>query len=380
MSRALRAGAVAMAAVAAGAAGGGWAFGYGPLAPAARPAAAPAIPAGTAAVVRATVTASEQDPGTVGYSGSFTVYSALPGTITWLPAPGTVIRPGQRLFAVNGQDTVLLAGHEPAWRAFTPGMAGGPDVAELQRNLIALGYDPDHAITVGGGYGWATQAAVERWQAARGLPLAQQDGQIPLGQIVFLPGPIQVAAQSTGTGATATPGGAVLTASSTRPVVDVALPAEQEPLVRRGQHVTITLPDGARTPGRVLSIGQNASPGQGLGPSQGPGPGSSPGGGQQGSPATVNVVVGVDHPAAASGLDQAAVQVAIITQRQPAALVAPINALLAAPGGGFQVTVVQGRARRNLPVQTGLFDEADGVVAISGPGITVGTRVQVPGP
>jgi hypothetical protein len=143
--------------------------------------------------------------------------------------------------------------------------------------------------------------------------------------------------------------------------------------------VTITLPDGARTPGRVLSVGQNAGPGQGQG-GQGPGPGSSPGGGQQATPATVNVVVGVDHPAAASGLDQAAVQVAIITQRQPAALVAPISALLATPGGGFQVTVVQGRARRNVPVQTGLFDEAGGVVAISGPGITVGTRVQVPGP
>jgi hypothetical protein len=377
MSHALRVVAAATAAVAAGAAVGGWAFGYGPLEPAARPAAsAPAIPTGTATVVRATITASAEDPGTVGYGGTFTVYDAVPGTITWLPAPGTVIRPGQRLFAVNGQDTVLLAGPEPAWRPFTPGIADGADVAELQRNLIALGYDRRHQITVGNGYDWATQAAVQRWQAAQGLPLAQQDGQIPLGQVVFLPAPIRVATPSAGIGAAATPGAAVLTVTSTRPVVDVALPADQESLVRPGQHVTITLPDGAGTPGRVLSIGPSASPGQG----QGPSPGSPSGGSQPATPATVNVVIGVDHPAAASGLDQAAVQVAIVTQTQPDALVAPISALLAKPGGGFQVTVVQRRTRRNVPVQTGLFDEAAGVVAISGPGITDGTKVQVPSP
>jgi hypothetical protein len=31
-------------------------------------------------------------------------------------------------------------------------------------------------------------------------------------------------------------------------------------------------------------------------------------------------------------------------------------------------------------VQTGLFDEIDGTVAISGPGITDGTTVEVPRP
>jgi len=39
---------------------------------------------------------------------------------------------------------------------------------------------------------------------------------------------------------------------------------------------------------------------------------------------------------------------------------------------------VTGATRRNVPVQTGLFDDLDGTVAISGPGIAAGTRVEVP--
>ena len=92
----------------------------------------------------------------------------------------------------------------------------------------------------------------------------------------------------------------------------------------------------------------------------------------------VNVVVLFDHQAAAAGLDGSQVQVAIATQTQRDALITPISALLAAPGGGYQVTVVAGREHRDVTVQTGLFDDIDGTVAISGPGITAGTQVEVP--
>ena len=37
-----------------------------------------------------------------------------------------------------------------------------------------------------------------------------------------------------------------------------------------------------------------------------------------------------------------------------------------------------GGSRRDVTVQTGLFDDIDGTVAISGPGITAGTQVEVP--
>ena len=374
MSRAIVFGAAA-AAVAIGAAAGGWTIGHGQV-----HAAAPGrtVPAATATVTRGTITVSEQDPGTIGYAGGFTVYSAAAGTVTWLPAAGARIRPGGRLFAVDGQDVVLMRGATPAWRAFFPGMSDGADVAELQRNLVALGYDPYHAITPGDHYDWATQAAIERGQLAEGwLP----DGQIALGEVAFLPGPVRVAALASGAGATVAAGAPVLTGTSVTEVVTVALPSSERSAVTAGQRVTITLPDGAATTGRVRGLAPAAasappgSSGRGSGTSSGGGSGSGSG---TGAPPTVGILVSLDHQAAAAGLDGAQVQVAIATQVQRDALVTPISALLARPGGGFEVTVVTGATRRNVPVQTGLFDDLDGTVAISGPGIAAGTRVEVP--
>jgi peptidoglycan hydrolase-like protein with peptidoglycan-binding domain len=255
-------------------------------------------------------------------------------------------------------------------------------VGQLQRNLIALGYDPYHAITVDDQYGWATQAAVLRWQAAFGLPPAQQDAVIPLGQVAFLPSRVRVAAVNTGTGATAAPGAAVLTVTSTRPVAYVALPTSERSLVRRGEPVTVTLPGGAATAGRVLSVGTALAPGQGQ---QGQGTGfsqssSSQSADTQTAAPTITVVVGLADPSVAAGLDQVPVQVAIATETERNVLVAPISALLARPGGGYQVMVLHGRTQQAVAVQTGLFDDFSGTVAISGAGIADGTRVEVPAP
>ena len=46
----------------------------------------------------------------------------------------------------------------------------------------------------------------------------------------------------------------VLTASSTTPVVTIALDAAQQTEVKDGEQVTITLPDGATTPGVVSQV------------------------------------------------------------------------------------------------------------------------------
>ena len=378
--------AAVVAAAAAATAGGWWASHDAPAAGAAVNTASSAVPTATATVVRSTITTSEQDSGMLGYAGSFTVYTGLTGTVTWLPATGAVIRPGHRLFAVDGQDVILFAGQRPAWREFAPGMGGGPDVGELQRNLIALGYDPYHAITVNDQYDWATQAAVLRWQAALGLPLAQRDAVIPLGQVAFLPSRVQVAAVNTGTGATVAPGAVVLAVTSTRPVAYVALPNSERSLVRRGETVTVTLPSGVATPGRVLSVGTAIAPdqsqGQGAGSPQSSGSqssGSQSAGTQSAAP-TITVAVALAHPSVTAGLDQAPVQVAIATQTERNVLVAPISALLARPGGGYQVAVVHGQTQQRVTVQTGLFDDSSGTVAISGPGIADGTRVEVPAP
>ena len=53
-----------------------------------------------------------------------------------------------------------------------------------------------------------------------------------------------------------------------------------------------------------------------------------------------------------------------------------MTALLAAPGGGYEVQVAGARDRL-IPVTTGLFDDASGLVAVTGTGLAPGLAVTV---
>jgi peptidoglycan hydrolase-like protein with peptidoglycan-binding domain len=133
----------------------------------------------------------QQVAGTLGYGDSLTVVGQTRGgVVTRVPAVGAVIRRGQALYEVDGRPVPLWYGNRPAWRAFQLGMTDGPDVRQLEANLVALGHDPDRAITVDRHYSWATAAAVKRWQRASGRA---QTGAVALGQVAFLPGPVRVA-------------------------------------------------------------------------------------------------------------------------------------------------------------------------------------------
>jgi len=97
-----------------------------------------------------------------------------------------------------------------------------------------------------------------------------------------------------------------------------------------------------------------------------------------GSP-TVEVVVVPTNPGATGSLDQAPVHVSISTATAKHALVVPVNALLALSGGGYAVETVSANGSRHLvPVALGIFDDADGLVQVSGAGVTAGERVVVP--
>jgi hypothetical protein len=143
---------------------------------------------GGAVVQRRHLVAIDTEAGTLGYTKPRTLYNRLSGTVTWLPAAGQIIEPGKALSRVNGKPIVLIDGQAPAWRDLGPGIHG-PDVRELNRNLVALGYDPDHAIAIDAAWQAATTDAVNRFQRAMGRA---QSGSIPLGQVVFLPGPQRV--------------------------------------------------------------------------------------------------------------------------------------------------------------------------------------------
>ena len=305
---------------------------------------------GTVASNRVTLAVAKQS--LVATEMSATGYDAG-AAYTMLPSAGMVVRRGNALYAVDGRPVLLLYGRVPAWRAFRSGMSPGRDVAELNENLGALGYG---AGLGGGRFTDATRRAILALQAAHGLP---QTGVLTLGSVVFEPDAVRVTSV-TATLGQAVQAGPVLSVSSTRHEVAIKLDSAQQAQVKVGEVVTITLPSGRPTPGRVSSVGSVAST-------------------DSSGNKTIDVTVRLLHQAAAGQLDQAPVGVLITTASVKNALVAPVNALLALAGGGYGIEVIgAGGVHRVVPVTLGLFDDAQGLVQVSGAGVRAGQRVVVP--
>jgi len=205
---------------------------------------------------------------------------------------------------------------------------------------------------------------------------------VPLGQIAFAPGPLRITSISPALGAPPQQGMPVLTATSPVPVVTALVPVTQEYLVRRGDPVTVTLPDGVTTtPGVVTVVSSVAATTAGP-PAGDASPGPQGGGGSGDSQDAVPMTVRLTRPAAAGNLDQAPVTVNIVAARARGVYAVPVSALVALAGGGYAVEVVHRggslASRQLVPVQIGLF--SDTLVQVSGAGITAGLEVEVPSP
>ncbi len=159
--------------------------------------------AGTATVQRRDLVETDTESGTVGYANPQTVYNRLSGTITWLPAVGQVIRPGERLFGIDGQPVTLMDGSAPAYRDLTGSDSPGVDIEELNRDLVRLGFDPD-GIVLDDQWQPATTAGVDLFQESLGQ---RETGSLSLGQVVFLPGKQVISAQDGTVGSTGGGGG-----------------------------------------------------------------------------------------------------------------------------------------------------------------------------
>ncbi|HEY6315510.1 MAG TPA: hypothetical protein VIY52_32545 [Streptosporangiaceae bacterium] len=314
----------------------------------------------TGTITRGTLISQVSVPATLGYAGSYTVVNRVQGTYTAAPAVGQVIRQGQVLYQVDGSPVILLYGRVPAYRSLSEGMTGA-DARQLNRDLVTLGYASRAELDPSSDYFSAETAyAVEELQDHLGISLT---GGMSLGQVVFLPSAIRVTTVPAFPGGLAGPGSPALTASSTTPQVTIALEAAQQSYVQAGDGVVITLPD-LRTSGVVTSVGTVATA-------------ASPGQGSSGSPAgTIAVQVTMLDPAAAAGLDQAPVQVSITLASARNALAVPVTALLATTSGGYQLEIPGPAGRdRFVPVSLGLFDDAAGLVQVTGPGLEAGQKV-----
>jgi peptidoglycan hydrolase-like protein with peptidoglycan-binding domain len=319
-------------------------------------AATPAAPTATATVQRQDLSGQTKVDGTLGYAGSASVQSPLSGRITWLPTVGRVIHRGGTLLAVNNQPVQLFYGPKPAWRDLSVGVDDGPDIRQLEQNLVALGYDPDHDITVDDHYSWATKAAVKRWQKARGL---DQTGVFTTAMpAVYLPWAIRVNTLSGSVGAQAAPGGPVYTVTSDRHQVTVDLDVSQQGYVKQGDRVEVVLPNGRRVKGRIREVGRVAE---------------TSGSGQE-QTTTIPVTVALDNPKAGGRLDQAPVDVYVTTQTKRDVLAVPVGALLALKEGGYAVETVDAAGQHRLvAVRLGVF--SNGMVEVAGAGLRAGMRV-----
>ena len=341
--------------LAAGGAVGAWRAGV--FAPAGSPGSGPPgrpAPA-TQAVIRENLSATTPVSATLGYAGSYRVTGPGGGTLTWLPPVGQVIGQGRVLYRVdNGSPVVLLYGGVPAWRDLGEGMTGA-DVSQLNHDLVALGDAARSEISAAGWdyFSWETADGVQKLQEHLGV--SAPPGWLALGQVVFEPEAIRVSRVTGSLGGPAA--GPVLAATSDRHQVSIPLDASQQSQVKAGDTVTVTLPDGRTTPGVVSSVGTVAV--------------------TSGSATTIPVEVKLKNPRAAGTLDQAPVTVNITTGTAPSALAVPVTALLAQSSGGYVVEVVgAGGTRRYVPVRPGLFDDASGLVQVSG-ALAPGQRVVV---
>lgn len=373
------------------------------------------------------------------------VQGRLVGTITAAAEPGAPLAQGDVLYRVDGEPVVVLYGDVPAYRTLfdAPTNLQGEDVEQLEAALVALGYDPDEAVTVdreftsstaqmveawqedvgaetdgivhhgevifipgpaqvrtiaavgdstGGGAPVAslitgepmvgrdveqleaalaalgfdpgeidgtftdeTRAAVSSWQASTGL---EQDGVVDLGEVVFLETSVLVSDGLSSVGSRVGPGSPVLAVSSSDKVVRVNLPARDQGVVSVGDDVIVVLPDFSETPGVVVSVATTATV-------------------DQGNQAVFEVIVELLDPSVAGSLDEAPVDVDVISDSVEGVLAVPVSALVALSEGGYAVRVDNGGgSSRLVAVDPGFF--ADGLVEIAGDGLKAGDRVVVP--
>jgi peptidoglycan hydrolase-like protein with peptidoglycan-binding domain len=326
-------------------------------------ASAPPVPTRTAPVTRGSVTQWVRIPGTYEFGGAYSVvHQGVPGILTSAPDLGTTVGRGGTLYAVENQAVRLLYGALPAYRSFATGMSDGPDVRQLERNLVDLGLDPQHRITVDGHFTAATGAAIRRWQQSWGLPASRRTGTLPLGQVVFLSGPVRISQISAGVGSAVAPNEPVLRATSTTRVVTAQVSADRQASVGVGDDVIVTLPSNATVPGKILTVAPVATVPSPDDANRGP------------APATIALTVGITAPAGAPELDHASVLVSIAGSVRENVMLVPVGALLARAGGGYQVRLGTGAY---VEVRPGLFDETTGKVEVSG-GLSVGDLVEVP--
>jgi hypothetical protein len=295
------------------------------------------------AVERRDLVRQETVAGTLTY-GARTELKGTGGTITALPADGTVIGRGTPLWEEDGRaGPILLIGARPLWRPLSTASDDGPDIRQLEENLVAMGLADPARLTVDDEFTSETARAVKRWQESLGR---EQTGRVELGDAIFQPGPVRVADSAKVVGDASD--GAVLEVTGTARRVHVDLDAADAALAAAGAAVTVELPDGTTVDGTIAAVGSTAEVADN-------GNGTT----------STTIDVEIDLASDVKALDESPVEVALESSRVTGALAVPVQALLSLAEGGYALErrLTDGTTEL-VAVSIGAF--ADGWVEVKG--------------
>ncbi len=271
------------------------------------------------------------------------------GEIVFLPGPSQVV---SQVVSKGTQTTGTVV------RVTTGEPAAGTDILQLEKALLALQYDAGGKLEADGVFTLESIAAIIEFQNAGALEV---DGIIDLGEVVFLPGAARVTDQLTTEGNVIGAGSNVLDISFSPKVVRMDLPSDEQGLLVVGSEVVVELPDQSKVPASVISVSNTAEA-----PINGPGL------------ATFDVVIELTDSQLALGLDEAPVEVIVVSDSVVDVMAVPVSALVALLEGGYAVELDTGSGtRRYVGVETGFFGE-DGMIEIVSPELEPGDRVVIP--
>ena len=298
------------------------------------------------------------------------ISAQVSGIVTWLPPIGSTVSRGQLLFRIDDVPTVLLYGSTPPWRSFSPGMSDGPDITELETNLLALGFGQSYGLVANGHYGSADEQAIAAFAESEGL--GDTNATLTFGAVVFEPGPVLVVSATSPLGASVSAGSSTLQVEGTTPQVVAQVAASSGPGVAVGDQASITI-GVSQAPLAATVSAVTSSPPAGATNS------GSTGAAQASSGQSMYVTLTLTDPPSGLTLDGAAVDVQLQLAIASNVLIVPVTALVALVEGGYALQVDDGHGRTHLiPVTVGLIDSVDDLAEIAGPQVRQGLLVEVP--
>ncbi len=234
--------------------------------------------------------------------------------------------------------------------------AHGEDVRQLEQALLALGFDAEGELVADGVYNPETNQAVLAFQAAVGL---EPDGIIDLGEVVFLPGSVRVTNQLAFKSSGVSAGSPLLGISLSEKVVRFDLPANDQGLLAVGDAVTVEMPDQSPVPATVAFVAQTATA-------------------FENGPATFEVRIELDDPTVAAGLDEAPVDVIVVSDAVEEVMAIPVSSLVALLEGGYAVEKETGGGDTQIvAVEVGFFG-SNNMIAVISDQLQPGDQVVVP--